>query len=231
MENNKPLISIITVVYNGEKFLEKTIQSVINQTYKNIEYIIIDGGSTDGTVDIIKKYEEQIDYWVSERDGGIYDAMNKGIDKANGVGLLFLNAGDYFVGEVLNSKISIPTFLSVKYKNRFGKLVDAKIKNYKYGIPNSHQGIIFENRGVKYNLLFKISSDYDYFLRLGYDDKLPILNSSGYVYYDNIGLSSMNYKRRDEEVLKIIKEHFTYKEVFIFYVKSKIKSFIKGLIT
>ncbi len=231
MENNKPLISIITVVYNGEKFLEKTIQSVINQTYKNIEYIIIDGGSTDGTVDIIKKYEDQIDYWVSERDGGIYDAMNKGIDKANGVGLLFLNAGDYFVGEVLNSKISIPTFLSVKYKNRFGKLVDAKIKNYKYGIPNSHQGIIFENRGVKYNLLFKISSDYDYFLRLGYDDKLPILNSSGYVYYDNIGLSSMNYKRRDEEVLKIIKEHFTYKEVFIFYVKSKIKSFIKGLIT
>ena len=227
----KPLISIITVVYNGENFLEKTIQSVINQTYKNIEYIIIDGGSTDGTVNIIKRYEDQIDYWVSERDGGIYDAMNKGIDKANGVGLLFLNAGDYFVGEVLNSKISIPTFLSVKYKNRFGKLVDAKIKNYKYGIPNSHQGIIFENRGVKYNLLFKIASDYDYFLRLGYDDKLPILNSSGYVYYDNIGLSSMNYKRRDEEVLKIIKEHFTYKEVFIFYVKSKIKSFIKGLIT
>ncbi|MBD3842980.1 MAG: glycosyltransferase, partial [Campylobacterales bacterium] len=72
---DKPLISIITVVYNGEKYLEETIQSVINQTYDNVEYIIIDGGSNDGTLDIIKKYEDRIDYWVSERDKGIYDAM------------------------------------------------------------------------------------------------------------------------------------------------------------
>ena len=91
-----PLISIITVVYNGKEFLEETIQSVINQTYKNIEYIIIDGGSTDGTVDIIKKYEEHIDYWVSEKDEGIYDAMNKGIDIASGEFIAFLNADDWY---------------------------------------------------------------------------------------------------------------------------------------
>jgi len=69
----KPLISVITVVFNGEKYLEETITSVINQTYENVEYIIIDGGSTDGTLDIIKRYEDKIDYWVSEKDNGIYD--------------------------------------------------------------------------------------------------------------------------------------------------------------
>jgi cellulose synthase/poly-beta-1,6-N-acetylglucosamine synthase-like glycosyltransferase len=74
-----PLVTIITVVFNGEKYLEQTIQSVINQAYDNVEYIVIDGGSTDGTVDIIRKYENQIDYWVSEPDGGLYHAINKGI--------------------------------------------------------------------------------------------------------------------------------------------------------
>jgi len=92
-----PLITIITVVYNGEKYLEETIKSVINQTYPNVEYIIIDGGSTDGTLDIIKKYEDYIDYWVSEKDKGIYDAMNKGILVSNGKYLLFLNADDFLI--------------------------------------------------------------------------------------------------------------------------------------
>ncbi len=91
---DKPLISIVTVVYNDKEYLEETIQSIINQTYDNIEYIIIDGGSTDGTVDIIKKYENRINYWVSEKDEGIYDAMNKGIDKVNGDFIIFMNSGD-----------------------------------------------------------------------------------------------------------------------------------------
>lgn len=96
-ENNKaPLISIITVVYNGEKYLEQTIQSVINQTYKNIEYIVIDGGSTDGTLDIIKKYEEHISYWVSESDKGLYDAMNKGIGVAKGELIGMINSDDWY---------------------------------------------------------------------------------------------------------------------------------------
>lgn len=97
----KPLISIITVVFNGEKYLEETIQSVINQTYDNVEYIIIDGGSTDGTLEIIKKYEDYIDYWVSEKDKGLYDGLAKGFKLATGDILGYINAGDYYHKEAL----------------------------------------------------------------------------------------------------------------------------------
>ena len=103
--NNNPLISIVTVSYNAVKDIEKTILSVLNQTYPNIEYIIIDGGSTDGTLDIIKKYEDKISYWVSEPDKGIYDAMNKGTLKATGVWLNFMNAGDTFYNEHVLEKV------------------------------------------------------------------------------------------------------------------------------
>jgi len=96
--NDLPLITVITVVFNGAKTLEETIQSVINQTYPNVEYIIIDGGSTDGTLDIIKKYEDYIDYWVSEKDKGIYDAMNKGIALSSGRVIAILNSDDSFAG-------------------------------------------------------------------------------------------------------------------------------------
>ena len=93
---DKPLITIITVVFNGEKYLEETIKSVINQTYDNVEYIIIDGGSTDGTLDIIKKYEDKIDYWVSEKDNGMYDALNKGFSISQGDICAWLNADDFY---------------------------------------------------------------------------------------------------------------------------------------
>ncbi len=90
----QPTISIITVVYNGEAELEGTIQSVLKQTYPAIEYVIIDGASKDGTLDLIKKYEPNIDFWKSEPDKGLYDAMNKGMQHATGDFVLFLNAGD-----------------------------------------------------------------------------------------------------------------------------------------
>lgn len=97
--NDLPLISVITISYNEVATIEQTILSIINQTYPNIEYIIIDGGSKDGTVDIINKYANKIDYWVSEPDKGIYNAMNKGINNARGKYLNFMNAGDCFYSE------------------------------------------------------------------------------------------------------------------------------------
>lgn len=110
-QQNRPLITVVTVVFNGKEFLEETIQSVIGQTYDNLEYIIIDGGSTDGTLDIIKKYEDKIDYWVSEQDKGIYDAMNKGIQIAKGEWINFMNAGDTFN----SSDILVTVFNCKKY--------------------------------------------------------------------------------------------------------------------
>lgn len=96
---DKYKISVITVCYNSAETIEKTILSVLSQTYPYVEYIIIDGGSTDGTVDFIKKYADRIDYWVSEPDNGIFHAMNKGIEAATGDYINFMNSGDFFVHE------------------------------------------------------------------------------------------------------------------------------------
>lgn len=96
---NLPKISVITVVRNDVAHIEQTMLSVLNQTYTNIEYIVIDGGSTDGTVDIIRKYVDRLAYWVSEPDGGIYPAMNKGLEHVTGEWVNFMNSGDTFAGE------------------------------------------------------------------------------------------------------------------------------------
>jgi glycosyltransferase involved in cell wall biosynthesis len=92
----RPLVSIITVVYNGAATLERTIQSVLGQTYDNIEYIVVDGGSSDGTLDLVRRYEDRLDLWVSERDKGIYDAMNKGVALATGEWVALINADDWY---------------------------------------------------------------------------------------------------------------------------------------
>lgn len=103
---DKPLLTVITVVFNGAKTLEQTIRSVIEQTYDNVEHIIIDGGSTDATLDILRKYEDSIDYWVSENDAGIYDAMNKGIALANGEYVGMLNSDDHFANPAVLGKMA-----------------------------------------------------------------------------------------------------------------------------
>lgn len=99
-------LSVITINYNNCKGLSKTIQSVVNQTWKEFEYIIIDGGSTDGSVDVIREYADKITYWVSEPDRGIYHAMNKGIDVAKGEYCLFLNSGDILFDKMVFSEVS-----------------------------------------------------------------------------------------------------------------------------
>ena len=111
MGNKNILVSVIVAVYNGNSNhynIARTIESVLNQTYKNIELIVIDGASTDGTIEIIKKYAKKgkISYWVSEKDSGIYDAMNKGIYVAKGEFFYFLNSDDYLVDDKVITNVT-----------------------------------------------------------------------------------------------------------------------------
>ena len=99
--------SIITVNYNNKEGLRKTIESVIHQTFRDFEYIIIDGGSNDGSAEVLKEYDKDIDYWVSEPDNGIYNAMNKGISQAHGDYLNFMNSGDSFYSPNILEKVSL----------------------------------------------------------------------------------------------------------------------------
>ena len=175
----KPLISIITVVLNGEKQLDRTIQSIINQTYNNIEYIIIDGRSTDRTFDIINNYKDIIDYWVSEEDEGLYDAMNKGIDIATGEWINFMNAGDEFY----NYSVLKNLFNNIDYKeteiiygnhqiiypsghNRFVKA--GTTKNIWKGEQFSHQSSFVKKSYLKinkFNHQNKIASDFELYYK------------------------------------------------------------------
>jgi glycosyltransferase involved in cell wall biosynthesis len=117
--SNAPLVTIITATFNAASHLPRTIQSVRELTYKNIEWIVVDGGSTDQTVELIIKNEDVIDYWVSEPDEGIYDAWNKGVEKANGEWIAFLGAGDVYKPEAITNyvdaiqaSVSKPNFAS-----------------------------------------------------------------------------------------------------------------------
>lgn len=175
--HDKPLITIVTVVYNGENFLEETILSVIEQNYDNIEYIIIDGGSTDGTLDIIKKYEHAIDYWVSEKDQGIYDAMNKGIYLATGDWISFINGGDSFYSTtVLSSIFWQKSYIDktiiygnhqVIYPSGKKRLSKAgSLENLWKGSQFCHQATFVRavyHKNNKFNICTKIVADFEFF--------------------------------------------------------------------
>jgi len=173
----KPLITVVTVVYNGEQFLEETILCVINQTYDNVEYIIIDGGSTDGTLDIIRQYEHAIDYWVSEDDKGIYDAMNKGIDLASGDWINFMNCGDYLYEDTILSVIFnkqkygdcqvIYGNQEIRYPSGRKRVVSAGEVDKLWECSQfCHQAAFVSSRyhkAHKFNLEIKIVADYEFF--------------------------------------------------------------------
>jgi len=174
-EPKEPQISVITVVYNGKKHLEQTILSVLNQRYNKIEYIIIDGNSTDGTLDIIKKYEDQIDYWLSEPDNGIYDAMNKGIDLAKGEWINFMNAGDKFYESNTIEKVFKECDLhadfiyghhQINYDQNFSKIQKAlPIQNLWKGMVFCHQSLFVKAslmKRYKFNRKNTMNADYEF---------------------------------------------------------------------
>lgn len=185
MDPYHPKVSIITVCLNSKEYIEDTIRSVLEQTYKNIEYIIIDGGSTDGTIDVIKKYEKNIHYWVSEPDRGISDAFNKGLRLASGDIIAILNSDDYYAhNRVVEQVVEIFT-LQPHIKMLYGKVkcVEQETGNALaiYGEPFSLKKMrkeiitphpaIFARREVyetvgPFSLEYKLCMDHEYFLRV-----------------------------------------------------------------
>lgn len=176
--NEAPLITIVTIVYNDEQFIEQTIQSILNQSYENVEYLVIDGGSTDNTLEIIKKYDDQIDYWISCKDKGIYDAMNRGIILAQGVMIGLINSGDYCAENALE-------YFAKGYKEEINcyytdiyivfdtmQLITKKLSSFDYwkGMPICHQSLFLSTKSYKkvglYDLNYKLLADYDLFLKL-----------------------------------------------------------------
>ncbi|WKN33476.1 glycosyltransferase family 2 protein [Porifericola rhodea] len=174
-----PLVSIITVVFNGEQYLSSTILSIINQDYDNIEYIIIDGGSTDKTLKIIQEYEEQIDFWISETDNGISDAFNKGIRLASGDLLMFLNADDFLL-----STNSIQTaMLQI---------------DHRYLLHWFRTGFITENGNKLYSFNYHFNKN-SLYLRRTYPQPSMLYHST---VFDKIGLFDIKLKNTmDTELL------------------------------
>lgn len=183
---NYPLISVITVSYNAVLTIEQTILSVINQTYLNIEYIIIDGGSTDGTVNVIKKYADKIAYWVSESDKGIYDAMNKGIRMATGDVVGILNSDDFYTDENVLQTVA-DNFMNYSVDAVYGDIhfvhdadLGKCVRYYssrlfspfwlRFGFMPAHPSFyckreVFDKAGL-YSLDYKIGADYEMMVRL-----------------------------------------------------------------
>ena len=179
-QNNLPLVSVITVVFNGEKFLEKCIQSVVSQSYQNIEYIVIDGGSSDATLSILKKYSGKIDYWQSEQDNGIYDAMNKGLKRATGDYIAFLNSDDYYFQDALSDAVrliqkektdySIASVEFPKNQGIYRPIFPLKNNKIYQDMPYPHVGAVIAGYVYKdvgfFDTSYRIAGDHDMALRI-----------------------------------------------------------------
>lgn len=209
-------------MFNNASDIERTLLSVINQTYTNIEYIIIDGSSTDGTVDVIKRYENRISTWISEPDKGIYDAMNKGLKLASGDYVLFMNSGDEIYNETTVERIfaSAPnadiyygeTEMYDSNWNSVGKRrhqVPDKFtwRSFKYGMNISHQAIyIKKSITVPYDEKYELSADIDWIIKAAKKARTTV-KVEGYVAKYLVGGMS---KKRHRQSLRERYEIFSH---------------------
>ncbi len=189
-DEKKPIISIITVVLNGEKHLEECFKSLYKQKYTNFEHIVIDGGSTDRSIEIIKANENKIEYWCQKKDHGIYDAFNLGMQLCKGDYIGFLNSDDFYTDDAFIhlenyiKKYPEKDFIFGSVKKHWGILHGYKPYKIKWswGFYSSHStGFFIKLNSAKivglYNLKYKYSSDYDYFYRMIVEHKLKGVGS------------------------------------------------------
>ena len=240
-----PRISVITVAYNCRECIEKTIKSVTGLSYDNLEYIVIDGGSTDGTVEIIEQYKDRIAYYVSERDKGIYDAMNKGLAVATGEWVNFMNAGDFFANkDVLNSVVEqmeddaviVHGNIIKQCRGFYYFATPAGADKADVQMPVFHQSTFVKlsyHRSHPFDISFKSSGDYNFFYNANFRDKckfqyIPVVVAC----FDNTGgMSKDNHSLSIRENLRIWnKEHDIIfkinmeRDLFIHNIKMWIKN-------
>lgn len=224
----QPTFSIITITYNAAQWLERTLLSVIHQTYPNIEYILVDGASTDGTVDIIKQYANGISRWISEPDKGLYDAMNKGLQMATGDYVWFVNAGDtLFAADTVESivaslkkELSLPDVIygETAIVDADGQMLGmrrlkapAKLtwKSFRMGMLVCHQSFIAKREmAPRYDLHYRLVADYDWCIKclqrahLIHNSHLTLSN------YLEEGLSSIHRKASLKERYRVMCHYY-----------------------
>jgi glycosyltransferase involved in cell wall biosynthesis len=216
-------ISIITVCYNAESCIEKAIQSVIDQTYKNFEYIVIDGQSTDQTLAIVNKYKGNISKIISEKDNGVFDAMNKGVNHSTGDIIYFLNSDDYFYDfnilekidqeflkspstDILNGKVVVDTGIKKYDNSAFTSPCKTKKDLFTHGL--CHQRVfvkrqLFEKYGL-FNTKYKICADFDWLMRV-FNSSVEIKFADYFIaHFYPYGFSHKEGNGRIKETLTIV---------------------------
>lgn len=244
--NSLPKISVITIVFNGEELIERTIKSVLNQSYQHVEYIIIDGNSRDKTLEIIQKYENRISKWISEPDKGLYDAMNKGLNLATGDFIIYMNAGDLFFQEnVLENVFATSNldfdilygeteFINDKME-RIGlrsevtphKLpLNLKWQDMKLGMVVCHQSIfIRRNIAPLYDINHPICADIDWIIKsLKQTDKVKNCQLVVSKYLVG-GLSEKKLLLTLKDRFLVLKEHFGLTTTFIAHIRILFRAF------
>lgn len=222
------LLSVITINYNDAQGLKKTMDSVVNQTWKGFEYLVIDGGSTDESPTLMEAYKSNIAYSVSEKDNGIYNAMNKGIKAAKGKYLLFLNSGDYLVTDTVLENVygsfssdtdficghlyyeqsgsGTPVVKEHPEKMTFSYLVSKTVYHPSTFIKRA----LFEHYGL-YNENNKIVSDWEFFFKvLGLNGASYLKLHHTITHFDMNGVSSVHGDKVKEEKLRVFKSYLPY---------------------
>lgn len=221
---NNPTFSIITVVYNNVRDIEHTLKSVVSQSYKHVEYIVIDGLSTDGTLDVIEKYRPQVSVILSEKDNGIYDAMNKGLALATGDYVLFLNSGDeLYSKETLANLAEVSegadiiygeTFLINEQREIIGERrhkVPAYFnwKSFRYGMNICHQAIYIKRTIAEpYDLQYKLCADIDWVIKAAKKSSITVNAHQHVARYLVGGMSKQRHRESLKERYDIFQKYY-----------------------
>lgn len=225
LSNSSPLLSIITVVFNNASDIERTLRSVVGQSYKqHVEYIIIDGGSTDGTLGIIQQYKAVIDVLVSEPDNGIYHAMNKGLALAKGTYVLFMNSGDeLYAYDTVEKVFSLHPNADIYYGetemiNAQGNSLGRRRhhiprsfnwKSFRFGMSISHQAIyIRKSLTIAYDTYYSLSADIDWIIKAAKKAKVSVNTQQYVAKYLTGGISKKKHWQSLKERFHIFSQHY-----------------------